>query len=1221
VSDGGRRLATRPLALALAGCFLAGAVLHAPRAARAANAAPPPPPAAPGAPDPRLLDDMAKDVQHFAELVGEYRGTARAILKRAYQEKIKQINAKYDQQIDLDDREARDRRRDAIAMFEAFLLKYPNDKRWTPDAMFRLAELYYEKSAEEYLDADEAYKKAIDSPNPPTTPPPRVDYTPTINLYRRLLTEFPNYRFLDATYYLLGFCLGEMGEDAQAKQALLALVCANKYKPLDTPAPPEAPLKIAAKGSSTGTTATDDEVYKACVPVRKDSKFLPEAWTRVGEFHFDQPTELKLAIAAFRKVLTFKDSPYYDRALYKLAWSYYRDNRFPEAVREFDNLVRYADQRTAEGKKVGSDLRPEAVQYLGVSFAEPDWDGDTLPDPITGLQRALDFYKGRENEPHVREVFQRLGDIYFDQTKYSDAIAVYKTLLSKWPYYTDAPKVQDRIVHAYEKDRNLVAAAKEREALGRNYAKGSDWYAHNKDNPEAVAAALELAEDALLTAATNVHAGAQACKTKWQENQKDLAKLEECKKLYATAAELYEKYLASYPNSKRFYEFSAFYADALYYSGQLPQAIAAYKTVRDSILDNRYQEDAAFRMIKAYEEIIADMKAQKKIVDPPIPDEKNTKPPVVAVPMPEIYKKYLEAIDWYVGNVKNDRVPDLKYAAAVIVLRYKDWPAARERLGAITQQYCGTKHDVGFKAYDAILQTYFIDFNVEDEEAKDCALGKLLGVVDEFGESACGKVPEAKPYLARIAQIKSSVKTTIITKRLQLSMENEEKGTHKELVMCQSGPGGIAIVTGVAGPATAATKPGEKPAMPTGPSKISTELDAGLALDLIDVVNANPKDPGAPTALNNACVIYEKLFQFGQATKCYERLYKDYPDSEWGKEALWNSSRNHYRFFEFDQAVKGYLTVAQDPKFASSEHRKEALGLTASLLDNDQQYARAADMYRKYSDTLSDKPQDSAQAYFFACNAYEKAKDTSHQVACLKDFIKKFDKKTEAGEYVVQAYMKLAVVAEQSSRNKNDVLTAYKRVRDEFVNRKLPPATPAAGFAAKADFMIMEEKFKAFQKKELKFGSKPDQIKKVFDSFTAEAKQLNEDYQKIWNYKDATWTLASFLRTGDVYYEFAQKLIKAADNPPDDLKKLAKQACKLNPDDCGVVEGQYKDAIYQFVTPIEDEAKKRWKQTLERASQLGVTNDYVKKARENLSKYLPDEFPFIKDERIGLEYP
>jgi hypothetical protein len=585
--------------------------------------------------------------------------------------------------------------------------------------------------------------------------------------------------------------------------------------------------------------------------------------------------------------------------------------------------------------------------------------------------------------------------------------------------------------------------------------------------------------------------------------------------------------------------------------------------------------------------------------------------------MPDVYRKYLDAIDWYVEHIKNDRVPDLKYAAAVVSLRYREWTAARQRLARITEQYCGTPSEVGFKSYDAILQTYFIDYGVEDEEQKDCALGKLLSVADQFVESPCGKAPAAKPYLDRFAQIKASVKTTIITRRLQLSMENEEKGTHKELTVCREGAGGIALVTGIASPG----KPGEKSAAGGAPNKISTELDVGLALDLIDVVNGNPKDPGAPTALNNACVIYEKLFQFGQATQCYERLFHDYPDSEWGKEALWNASRNHYRFFEFDQAVKGYITVAQDPRFATSDHRKEALGLAASLLDNDQQYTRAADLYKKYSEAIADKPQDSAQAYSFACGAYDKAHDPAKHTSCLKDFIKKYDRQPAAGEYVVQAYMKLSVITEQNSKSKDEVLKAYKRVRDEFISRKLPGATPAAGFAAKADFLIMEEKFKAFQKKELKFPSKPEQIKKVFENFTNEAKQLNEDYQKIWNYKDATWTLASFLRTGDVYYEFAQKLIKAAENPPEDVKKLAKMACKANPDDCGVVEGQYKDAVYQFVTPVEDEAKKRWKDTLARASQLGVTNDYVKKARENLSKYLPDEFPFIKDERIGLELP
>src|SRR5581483_1187166 len=124
-------------------------------------------------------------------------------------------------------------------------------------------------------DADEAYKKAIDSPNPPTTPPPRVDYTPTIAPYKRLLTELPNYRMLDAAHYLLDFCLGEMGQEPQARQAMLPLVCANKFKPMD---PPDLPK----------TDKPEDDPYLDCKPV-KESKFIPEAWTRVGEFHFDSP--------------------------------------------------------------------------------------------------------------------------------------------------------------------------------------------------------------------------------------------------------------------------------------------------------------------------------------------------------------------------------------------------------------------------------------------------------------------------------------------------------------------------------------------------------------------------------------------------------------------------------------------------------------------------------------------------------------------------------------------------------------------------------------------------------------------------------------------------------------------------------------------------------------------------------------------------------------------
>lgn len=1161
--------------------------------------------------DPKLVDEMAADLARYAEEVTGFRKAASGIIKRTYLEKMKSIREKYEPMISGNEKEEKRRRMDAIAVLEGFLRRYPADKKWTPDVMFRLAELYYEKASDEFLVEQENYQKALDSPSPPTTPSPKADYSQTVGLYRKLLVEFPNYRLLDATYYLLGFCLGEMGQDPEARQALLALVCSNQYKPLDTP---------EKRGISTGLAKGPVvDYYKDCVPIKKDSKFLPEAWTRVGEMHFDA-AELGWAISAYSRVLQFKDSSYYDKAIYKLAWSYYRDNRFIDAIREFDGLVTWADSRKAAGDKFGSDLRPEAVQYLGISFSEPDWDGDSLPDPETGLQRAQSFYRGRESETHVKEVFQRLGDIYFDSTKYPEAIAVYKYILQMWPYFADAPKLQEKIVKAFERDRNLLAAAHERETLGRNYSKGSEWYRQNTSNPEALTVAAQLAEDALLTAATNVHAVAQACRSKWQQNTADLQKLAECQQAYRTASELYEKYLAAYPNSKRAYEFSAFYADALYYGGKVAESIPAYIVVRDSNVDNKYQKDAALQVIKAIEEIIDKLKQERRIEDPPIPDEKNTKPPVVALPMHEMYKKYMDALDWYIANLPDDRVADLRYASAVLLLKHRQWPEARARLGELSDAYCASKPEIGFKAYDAILTTYFIDFNIQDEEAKDCALGRLLQVVDKFGDSPCSKSPLAKPYLARIQDIKASVKTTVIKKRLDIALENEEKGTDKQLVQCRESAGGIAIVTGTVAPSQVASAEGKAGAGTQSRSKTGTDLDEGLALDLMDLIAANPKDQDAPSNLNNACVIYEKIFKYGEATKCYERLARDYPDTALAKDAVWNAARNQFRFFEFEKAVGGYLKVATDAKFANYEHRKEALGIAAQLLDNDQQYERAADLYKKYANNIAEKPSDSAQAFSFACTAYEKAADTAKNSACLRELIKRYGKQPPAGEYVVKSYLQLASLAEQG-KDKHAMLAAYKQVRDEFVARRLPPATPAAAAAAKADYLILDDKFKAFQAKPLHFTSDPKAVRKVFDAFTAEAKELQEEYAKIWEYKDANWTLASFLRRGDIFYEFAQKLVKAADNPPEEVKKLSKKACKVDPELCGVAETQYKDAIYQFVTPVEDEAKRQWKATLDRASDLGVTNDYVKKARENLSKYLPDEFPFVKDERIGVEYP
>src|SRR5205085_1505554 len=164
------------------------------------------------------------------------------------------------------------------------------DQRWSPDAIFRLAELYFERANDEYLAAAQRQQKADAASGADTPPPPTPDYGKTVDLYRQLIERFPTYRLVDGAFYLLGYCLGEMNKEAEARQTYLALVCENHYKVNDPP-PPTA----ASKGHGT------QNPYSDCRALKPDSRFVPEAWTRIGEYHFDY-NELDQAIAAYSQV-------------------------------------------------------------------------------------------------------------------------------------------------------------------------------------------------------------------------------------------------------------------------------------------------------------------------------------------------------------------------------------------------------------------------------------------------------------------------------------------------------------------------------------------------------------------------------------------------------------------------------------------------------------------------------------------------------------------------------------------------------------------------------------------------------------------------------------------------------------------------------------------------------------------------------------------------------
>src|SRR3954468_23467253 len=158
----------------------------------------------------------------------------------------------------------------------------------------------------------------------------------------------------------------------------------------------------------------------------------------------------------------------------------------------------------------------------------------------------------------------------------------------------------------------------------------------------------------------------------------------------------------------------------------------------------------------------------------------------------------------------------------------------------------------------------------------------------------------------------------------------------------------------------------------------------------IQLVEQNPKSEDADKALNNAAVAYEKANRYAAATKLYERIVTDYPTSKFVDDALFRTAVSYQKAFEFDKAAVSYLRLAEDKRFQASTHRTDALYNAAVILENDQNYAKAADLFKRYAAEKTIKREDASEAFFRAGVNLEKLKDHDKAIKTFNEYIKTY---------------------------------------------------------------------------------------------------------------------------------------------------------------------------------------------------------------------------------------
>ncbi len=1121
-----------------------------------------------------MLGDVEAENDRFVAAAKRQDARMREIAQREYDGRVKTLDKRYADDIAKAQAQRGKLHEDTIAKLEKFIAEHPHHLDYTPDARFRLADLYLDRADDEVEAKLTELEKNPPPPDQPAPPSPVADYTPALQQWETILKEFPHYRQTASTLYLRAY-YGKTQDERRSLQIFLALACANKYKwdgePPPIPSRAEALKRVEAK--TLRDPYADCEAYPGA-----DTELVRHAWVRgIADYHFTVPGEIDDAIAAYLKVADHgKDSKLYAESLYKLAWSYYKRDRLPDSIRRFDESVKLYDSIVASGGTPALELRDESIQYIAVAFTDP-WEGEVDTDPVKAFERARDYYKGRENEPHVRDVWVALGKAFSDLQAWDQSIASYRIAIGPpWELNPKNPLVHQEIVNVYELKGDKNAADNEAAELAIRYqCPNSAWCQANEKDREAMENQRRLAERALYAAARNTHAAATRMRKDYEASKSnDPAEKQAYLEMYAKAVKLYRAFIATYPDSDYVYEFTYNEAEALYWSEHYPEAIVAYTWIRDHRdVSTRFYIDAARSIVQSYEAEAARQVAEGKLAELKVPTvaELKAKPqPWNPQPIPDIYLKLQAEYDNY-QNVVNDpaAAPQQGTNAALISLAYFHVDDAIARFTKVIDKFCNQPQAA--KAKDGILAIYEAEGNFDAIEATN----------NKFIASKCG---DQKTIDAAIAQNRS----------LNFSRANALFGEKKY-------------------------------------------AEAALAFYKF-YKTAPPDDEELPVALYNAAISYK----LANKPKTAIALFKEFADnkaknfrtSPYYLDAIRLQAASYQAAFDYNNAVNTYLDlynvarrakrqgikppppIGNEPARTLDDISRDALYNAAFASELNRDFTKAIDLYTKYQRVEKNR-RKLDRALWSVANIYRQ----SGNVVAMADTYQRWrarygrDTGTENGKPYDNANDYVRTFYDESQlRLKKKQVSLAKRSGQATIDawKKIgsPKDTPAARMAGEWELSFAEDFYaKRWEPYEIKKAARTLKQQDAIGKAIAKLRdQTYDKYVALLKYGVADYTMAAYVRGGDIQYGYGAKL---ADAPlPVPVQK--------NPD----LVAAFQSKLDANVQKYRDKAKSEWIKVIDAAKQGGISNKWSRLAMENLGREFPNEFHPLSQEIVeGTEAP
>jgi tetratricopeptide (TPR) repeat protein len=414
-----------------------------------------------------------------------------------------------------------------------------------------------------------------------------------IATYQKILDRYPYYERNDQVLYQMARAYDELGEPDKAMEVMDWFINDYRY-----------------------------------------SHYADEVYFRRAEYFFVRKQYLEAEEAYSAVVSIGSGSQFYELALYKLGWTFYKQDFYEEALHRFMALLDYKQsmgydfdrvlaEQTSDPDGAGDEEAAEdgdldgqtgaAVAAVDVPAAdatgeaEPDEDDDRrVADTfrvvslsfsnLGGPQVINEYYATYGNRSYEDRIYSNLGEFFLSKLRYNDAAKVYRSFTELHPFHRIAPHFSMRVVEIYAKGDfgQLVVEAKK--DFARRYGLNAEYWQH---------AEIEKSPDVLSYLKTNLKDLASHYHALYQMEELE----KERPGNYAEALTWYRELLASFPTDDDSAATNYQLADLQFENGDFTEAAVEYERTAYDYPAHEKASAAGYAAVYAHREHLKSIEA------------------------------------------------------------------------------------------------------------------------------------------------------------------------------------------------------------------------------------------------------------------------------------------------------------------------------------------------------------------------------------------------------------------------------------------------------------------------------------------------------------------------------------------------------------------------------------------------------------------------------------